>query len=68
MKEAALAEAQDDRRHAFIEFMNFLEVYSAAANGGLLGRVDFSGFQIRWNVILRLSFRRKPWVSWIASS
>jgi len=35
-REAALAEAQDDKRHAFIEFMNFLEVYSAAANGGLL--------------------------------
>jgi hypothetical protein len=35
-REAALAEAQGDKRHAFIEFMNFLEVYSATANGGLL--------------------------------
>ena len=35
-REAALAEAEGDKRHAFIEFMNFLEVYSAAANGGLL--------------------------------
>jgi hypothetical protein len=38
-REAALAEAQGDKRHAFIEFMNFLEVYSAAANGGLLAGV-----------------------------
>jgi hypothetical protein len=35
-RESALAEAQGDKRHAFIEFMNFLEVYSAAANGRLL--------------------------------
>jgi hypothetical protein len=35
-REAALAEAQGDKRHAFIEFMNFLEVYSAGANDGLL--------------------------------
>jgi hypothetical protein len=35
-REAALAEAEGDKRHAFIEYMNFLEVYSAAANGGLL--------------------------------
>jgi hypothetical protein len=38
-REAALAEAQGNKRHAFIEFMNFLEVYSAAANGGLLAGV-----------------------------
>jgi len=38
-REAALAEAEDDKRHAFVEFMNFLEVYSAAANGGLLSGV-----------------------------
>lgn len=35
-REAALAKAEGDKRHAFIEFMNFLEVYSAAVNGGLL--------------------------------
>lgn len=36
-REAALAEAKDDaaRRHAFVEYLNFLEVYSAAENGGL---------------------------------
>jgi hypothetical protein len=38
-REAALAEAEGDKRHAFIEFMNFLEIYSAAANGGLLAGV-----------------------------
>jgi hypothetical protein len=26
----------DDKRHALVEFMNFLEVYSAATNNGLL--------------------------------
>jgi hypothetical protein len=35
-REAALAEAEGDKRHSFIEFMNFLEVYAAAENGGLL--------------------------------
>jgi hypothetical protein len=38
-REAALAKAKGDKRHAFIEFMNFLEVYSAAANSGLLAGV-----------------------------
>lgn len=35
-REAELAKAEGDKRHAFIEFMNFLEVYSAAANGSLV--------------------------------
>jgi hypothetical protein len=35
-REAALAQAEGDKRHAFIEFMNFTEVYAAAANGRLL--------------------------------
>jgi hypothetical protein len=36
-REAALAHASDDqkRRHAFIEYLDFLEVYSAAVIGGL---------------------------------
>jgi hypothetical protein len=36
-REAALAHATDDekRRHAFVEFLDFLEVYSAAVIGGL---------------------------------
>jgi hypothetical protein len=38
-REAALVEAEGDKRHAFIEFMNFLEVYSAAANERLLSGV-----------------------------
>lgn len=38
-REAALAAAKDDaakQRHAFVEFMNFLEIYSAATNTCLL--------------------------------
>lgn len=36
-REAALAAAEDEpaRLHAFVEYLNFLEVYSAAANDGL---------------------------------
>jgi hypothetical protein len=37
-REAALASSKDDvakRSHAFVEFLNFLEVYSAAVNGNL---------------------------------
>lgn len=37
-REAALATAGDDQakqRHAFVEYLNFLEVYSAAVNSGL---------------------------------
>jgi hypothetical protein len=36
-REAALANATDNekRRHAFVEYLDFLEVYSAAAIGGL---------------------------------
>ncbi len=36
-REAALAHALDDqrKRHAFIEYLDFLEVYSAAVIGGL---------------------------------
>jgi hypothetical protein len=38
-REAALAENKDDepkQLHAFIEFLNFLEIYSAAINARLL--------------------------------
>lgn len=38
-REAALAVAKDDlakQRHAFVEFMNFLEIYAAAINASLL--------------------------------
>ncbi|MDH2406811.1 hypothetical protein QCM77_44330 [Bradyrhizobium sp. SSUT18] len=37
-REAALADSQDDpakQRHAFVEYLNFLEVYAAAVNGRL---------------------------------
>lgn len=37
-RESALASSQDDpakQRHAFVEYLNFLEVYAAAANSGL---------------------------------
>jgi hypothetical protein len=36
-REAALANATDDQksRHAFVEYLDFLEVYSAAVIGGL---------------------------------
>lgn len=37
-REAALAASQDDpakQSHAFVEYLNFLEIYSAAMNGGL---------------------------------
>jgi hypothetical protein len=37
-REATLAETKGDeskQRHAFVEYLNFLEVYSAALNGGL---------------------------------
>lgn len=38
-REAALAATKDDpvkQRHAFVEFMNFLEIYAAAINTRLL--------------------------------
>lgn len=57
-REAALAEAEDDKRHAFIEFMNFLEVYSAAANGGLLTGVtlEFANDKLIDSVVVLMQF------------
>ena len=38
-RESALADATGDKRHAFIEYLNFLEVYSAASNSALFAGV-----------------------------
>ena len=40
-REASLADAQDEnaRRHAFVEFLNFLEIYSAAVNSNVFAGV-----------------------------
>lgn len=38
-RERALADAAGDKQHAFIEYLNFLEVYSAASNAALFAGI-----------------------------